>query len=286
MSQEILVNVTPREVRVALLENRLLQEIYIERHAQRGLLGNIYKGRIHRLLPGMQAAFVDIGLERKGFLHLNDLAGYENHSDTDIRELLRVGQELLVQVYKNPLGSKGARLTTQFSIPSRYLVLTPELHEINASQKITDETERQRFANMITPGPHGGYIFRTAAEGISQTEIVADQELLTALWADVAERKKSAKTGDIIYEDISLVFRVVRDFAGDDVEKIRVDHQDSAQKMRDFAKKYIPQLADRIEYYDHARPLFEMHAVEDELQIANVKSLKIWRTFVFDQTEG
>lgn len=288
MSQEILVNVTPREVRVALLENRFLQEIYIERHAQRGLISNIYKGRIHRLLPGMQAAFVDIGLDRKGFLHLNDLAGHENDSHADIRELLRVGQELLVQVYKNPLGSKGARLTTQFSIPSRYLVLTPYLHEINTSQKLADEAERQRLVSMITPGPCGGYIFRTAAEGVSQAEIIADQKFLTTLWSHIIEQEKSAKTGEMVYEDISLVLRVLRDFAGNDVEKIRIDDQNTAQKMRDFAKKYIPQLVDRIEYYDQARPLFEVHAVEDELQKALQRkiSLKSGGHLVLDQTEA
>jgi len=288
MAQEILVNVTPRETRVALLDNRLLQEIYIERYAQRGLIGNIYKGRIHRLLPGMQAAFVDIGLERKGFLHLNDLSDYENVSAVDIRKVLRVGQELLVQVYKNPLGSKGARLTTQFSIPSRYLVLTPHLHEINASQKIADEAERERLAAMITSGPHGGYIFRTAAEGVSQQEIVADQEFLSILWTDITTRSKSAKAGEIIYEDVSLVLRVLRDLAADEVEKIRVDDQNTVQKMRDFAKKYIPQLVDRIEYYDQMRPIFEVHGVEEELQNALQRKvpLKSGGHVVFDQTEA
>ena len=181
MSEEILINVTVREVRVALLENGVLQEIHIERNAKRGLSGNIYKGRVNRLLPGIQAAFVDIGLERTAFLHISDLQGYEkllsnaDQEEPDIRDMLQTGQDILVQVYKDPMGSKGARLTTTFTIPSRYLVLTPHVDEIVVSQKIVKDEERQRLLNLISPGEQGGYIFRTAAEGVTPENLKNDK---------------------------------------------------------------------------------------------------------------
>jgi ribonuclease G len=204
MSEEILINVTPREVRVALLNNGVLQEIHIERSLHQGLLGNIYKGRVNRLMPGIQAAFVDIGLDRSAFLHIGDVQGYEalvaktNNAHPDIRDVLRVGQDILVQVYKDPLGSKGARLTTLHTIPSRYLVLTPGIFQIAVSQKIADEAERERLTSLITPGEQGGYIFRTAADGVDQAELQTDKEFLNTLWSEVMLRAKSAKPGEIL----------------------------------------------------------------------------------------
>jgi ribonuclease G len=294
MAEEILINVTPREVRVALLENGVLQEIHIERSLHQGLLGNIYKGKVSRLLPGIQAAFVDIGLERAAFLHISDLNGYEkwlaeaDNAHLDIRSVLQTGQELLVQVYKDPLGSKGARLTTIFTIPSRYLVLTPTLLQVSVSQKITDETERQRLMALVTPSEQGGYIFRTAAEDVVQEELKTDQEFLSTLWTEVSARAKKAKAGEIVYEEIPIVLRVLRDLAGYEVERIYVDHPVATLEMKEFARRYVPALVERIEYYAGNRPIFDMYLVEDELQksLQRKVPLKSGGHLVFDQTEA
>lgn len=286
MAEEILINVTPREVRVALLENGTLQEVQIERSLHQGLLGNIYKGKVNRLLPGIQAAFVDIGLDRAAFLHVKDV--HPDPLNVDIRDLLHAGQELLVQVYKDPLGSKGARLTTQFTIPSRYLVLTPNVVQVVVSQKITDEVERQRLINMLSPSVAGGYIFRTAAVGASVPQINADKVFLSNLWINVLARAKNAKHGEVVYEEIPIVLRVLRDLAGYEVERIRVDQQDAAMQMQEFAERYVPGLVNRIEYYTGERPIFDIYSVEDELQKALQRKvyLKSGGYLIFDQTEA
>ena len=287
MVEEILINVTPREVRIALLKSGVLQDIYIERYAQQGLVGNIYKGKVSRLLPGIQAAFVDIGLERSAFLHLNDIKAHASPA-LDIRDLLSPGQEILVQVYKDPLGSKGARLTTQFTVPSRYLVLTPNVYQINVSQKMNDEIERERLLTMIAVGEYGGYIFRTAAEGAVQADIDADKDFLNAQWTEIVARARQAKPGDIIYEDIPLLLRVLRDMASSSVEKIRVDHLETVLQMRDFANRYVPRFAERIEYYAEEHPIFDIYAVDQELQksLERKVALKSGGYVVFDQTEA
>ncbi|MDR3477765.1 MAG: ribonuclease G [Gammaproteobacteria bacterium] len=293
MSQEILVNVTPREVRVALLENSILQEVHIERSLHQGLLGNIYKGRVNRLLPGIQAAFVDIGLDRSAFLHISDMGiQLENNngdfSNVDIRDHLVAGKEILVQVYKDPIGSKGARLTTQFTIPSRFLVLTPGTFEIGVSQRITNVAERERMQNMITPGPNGGYIFRTVAEGVSLSEIEKDKTFLNTLWTEVAARSRLVKAAELVYAEIPIVLRVLRDLVGYEVEKIRVDHAESVREMQKFAALYVPALVDKIEYYGNDRPLFDAYSIEEELQKALQRNvpLKSGGHLVFDQTEA
>jgi len=294
MSEEILINVTPHEVRVALLENGVLQEIHIERNLRQGLLGNIYKGKVNRLLPGIQAAFVDIGFKRSAFLHISDLSGHENRAaelggtHLDIRDILYVGQELLVQVYKDPLGSKGARLTTLYTIPSRYLVLTPGVYHVAVSQKIADEKERERLMTLISPSEQGGYIFRTAAEGVDKAELETDKVFLNTLWSEVATRAKTAKSGEAVYEEIPIVLRVLRDLAGYDVERIRVDHHASMLEMKDFASRYVPALTERIEYYEVNRPIFDIYSVDDELQKALQRKvhLKSGGHLVFDQTEA
>lgn len=294
MAEEILVNVTPREVRVALLENGVLQEIHIERSLHQGLLGNIYKGKVNRLLPGIQAAFVDIGLERSAFLHISDLTEYEGlvnqggNASLDIRSILSLGQELLVQVYKDPLGSKGARLTTLYTIPSRYLVLTPGTSQIAVSQKITHEAERQRLLTLITPSKQGGYIFRTAAEGATEAELETDKEFLNTLWLEVSDRARKAKAGEKIYAEIPIVLRALRDLAGYKIERIRVDSLSATKEMKEFAHRYVPALAERIEHYVDDRPIFDIYSVEDELQKALQRKvyLKSGGHLIFDQTEA
>lgn len=286
MPEEILINVSPREVRVALLDNRVLQEVFIERNAHQGLIGNIYKGKISRILPGIQAAFVDIGLERAAFLHASDLQTVSQ--DADIRDLLHVGQSLLVQVYKDPLGGKGARLTTQFTIPARYLVLTPGLNQVSVSQRITDEAEKQRLLKMIDTGKHGGFIFRTIAINAAQTDIDFDKQFLDKLWEQILTRSAQAKVGDLVYEDIPILLRVVRDLAGHAVTKILVDSKNAFEKLREYATQYMPSIISAIEYYSDDRPIFDMHKVEDEIQqsLQRRVPLKSGGGVVFDQTEA
>lgn len=295
MSQEILVNITPQEVRIALLEVGLLQEIHIERSTRQGLLGNIYKGRVSRLLPGIQAAFVDIGLDRAAFLHISDMGGHgkiksevDEFAHLDIRDLLTVGQEILVQVYKDPLGSKGARLTTQFTIPSRYLVFTPGVFQVAVSQKITNEAERERLLSMITVSDRGGYIFRTMGDGVSQADVDKDKAFLNACWAEIDARCRRAHATELVYEEIPIVLRVLRDMVGFDVDKIRVDNLDVSIKMQEFAKQYVPTLVNRIEFYNDTKPIFDNYAVEGELQKALERKvdLKSGGHVVFDQTEA
>lgn len=286
MAEEILINVTPREVRVAVLENGSLQEVHIERSLHQGLLGNIYKGKVSRLLPGIQAAFVDIGLDRAAFLHVKDI--HPDPLNVDICDLLYTGQEILVQVYKDPLGSKGARLTTQFTIPSRYLVLTPHVNQMAVSQRITDDMERQRLLRLLSPSTEGGYIFRTAAVGIVEAEIEADKVFLSSLWKNVLLRAQKAKHGELVYEEIPMVLRVLRDLAGFEIEKIRVDEWGAVQKMREFAERYVPALVNKIEYYKGERPIFDIYSVEEELQKALLRKvpLKSGGYLIFDQTEA
>lgn len=294
MAEEVLINVTPREIRVALLDDGITQEIHVERHAQQGLLGNIYKGRVSRLMPGIQAAFIDIGLERMGFLHLQDLhntpARYAKPDKTtlNIDDYLHQGQDLLVQVYKDPLGSKGARLSTGISLPSRFMVFTPNNFQVAVSQKITDETERQRLISMVQPSEEGGYIFRTAAQGMTENDVTAEVAYLKQHWATISAAAKAAKTSDVVYEELPLVLRLLRDWLGYRAMRVRVDNEKSYAEMRRYASLYLPELVEHIEYYADARPIFDIHSVEEDLQRALQRKvyLKSGGYVVFDQTEA
>jgi ribonuclease G len=299
VSEEILINITPRETRVALVENGVLQEVYIERSARRGLVGNIYKGRVCRVLPGMQAAFVDIGLERAAFLHASDIMP-RNPEDADsgeqgvsgINELLKEGQELTVQVVKDPLGTKGARLTTQITIPSRYLVFIPNVDNVGISQKIDDEGERIRLRDIIqlfiSEQDVGGFIARTAAEGASPEAIRSDMMFLRKLWGSIDEREAVARPGSVVYEDLPLGVRVMRDLLDDQIEKIRVDSRETHQRLLQFAGKFMPDLQVQIEYYPGERPIFDIYGIEDEIQKALERKvqLKSGGYLIIDQTEA
>src|SRR5258706_2190430 len=246
MSEEILINVTPQEPRVAVIENGVLQEIYIERARHLGIVGNIYKGRVARILPGMQAAFVEIGLDRAAFLHAADIRPPENgvrapvletvgaaaiarapHGNTwatpRIHELLHDGQDLIVQVVKDPLGSKGARLTTQITLPARYLVFMPYNRHIGVSQKIGDDGERERLRALVRAavgeGEEGGYILRTLAETATESELQHDIRYLRRVWAACGERILTSKSGELIHEDLTLPLRAMRDLVRENVEK-------------------------------------------------------------------
>jgi len=299
MSEEILINVTPRETRVALVENGVLQEVMIERSRRRGIVGNIYKGRVCRVLPGMQAAFVDIGLERAAFLHASDILSRTVNGETSassgeirINELLREGQEITVQVIKDPLGTKGARLTTQFTIPSRFLVFIPGVSNVGISQKIEDEEERVRLRDLIqlfmTEQDEGGYIARTAAEGTSAEALRADMLFLRKLWTSIGERRDTTAPGSVIYEDLPLSIRVMRDLFIDQVEKIRIDSRESYQRVMDFTGQFMPDLPVQVEYYPGERPIFDLYGIEDEIQKALDRKvqLKSGGYLIIDQTEA
>jgi ribonuclease G len=299
MSEEILINVTPRETRVALVENGVLQEIFIERTRRRGLVGNIYRGKVCRVLPGMQAAFVEIGLERAAFLHASDIMPRlpgNGESDAagveDISSLLREGQEITVQVIKDPLGTKGARLTTQVTIPSRFLVFIPRVTNVGISQKIEDEAERIRLRDQIqlfmAEDESGGYIARTAAEGASAEALRADMIFLRKLWTSINEREARTRSGEAIYEDLPLSIRVMRDLLGDQIEKIRIDSRESHQRVQQFAGQFMPDLHAQIEYYPGERPIFDLYGVEDEIHKALERKvqLKSGGYLIFDQTEA
>ncbi len=298
MSEEILINVTPMETRVAVVENGVLQEIYIERSRAKGIVGNIYQGKVVRVLPGMQAAFVDIGLEKAAFIHASDIAALSasGQAETpDIRTIVREGQALTVQVIKDPLGTKGARLTTHLSVSSRYLVYMPETDHIGISHRIDDEQERQRLRQLVESGAvvdgeasSGGYIIRTAAEGSGDDEISADTRFLKHLWQAVARRRKRDPAPSLIYEDLPLFMRTIRDLVRPGLEKIRIDSKESYQRVVEFATDYVPEILPILEYYPGERPIFDLYNVEDELQRALGKKvdLKSGGYLVIDQTEA
>lgn len=308
MSEEILINITPRETRVAMVENGVLQEIFIERTSRRGMVGNIYRGKVVRVLPGMQAAFIDIGLERTAFLHASDIAVREGGSDANgnangnggsngksadnIQELLHQGQDLLVQVVKDPLGTKGARLTTHLSVAARFLVYMPGEDHIGISQKIEIEEERQRLRDVVSELAEemgsGGYIVRTVAEGVSDNEIRSDVAFLHKIWTEIQERAKEVSPGQLVHGDLSLAMRTMRDQVNAGVEKVRIDSRENFEKASKFARKFIPELADRIEYYPGERPIFDLYSIEDEIQkaLGRKVQLKSGGYLIVDQTEA
>jgi ribonuclease G len=299
LKEEILVNVSPAETRAALLENGILQEVFIERTARRGLISNIYNGRVSRVLPGMQAAFVDIGLDRTAFLHASDIAR-SNKADAataedlpDIRELVREGDRLLVQVVKDPLGNKGARLTTFITLPSRHLVLLPRSSSIGISARIDQEGERDRLRLLVEEllAEHGldcGAIVRTVAEGATRDSLEADLEYLVRLWGVIQQRCSNGDARHLVNEDLSLPLRVLRDLVTGDVETILVDSQPDFEAMHEFAATFLPGVEGRLEYYKRRRPIFDLHGIEDEIRKALDRSipLKSGGYLIFDQTEA
>lgn len=301
MSEEILINVTPRETRVALVENGMLQEVFIERTHKRGIVGNIYKGKVSRVLPGMQAAFIDIGLERAAFLHASDISSETLPEDevinpekrqNEISDLVKDGQDILVQVIKDPLGTKGARLTTHITIPSRYLVLLPGENNIGISTKIEDELERNRLKQAVTSTENNteghGFIIRTVAEGIDEHALVSDKEFLSRLWVSIQDQIKAASSGSVVYQDLSLAVRTLRDLVDDQIEKIRVDSRESFNKLQQFSQQFVPHMSECLEYYPGERPIFDLYNIDDELQKALDRKvlLKSGGYLIIDQTEA
>ena len=298
MSEEILINVTPQETRVAVVENGVLQEVHIERSRSRGIVGNIYKGKVSRILPGMQAAFVDIGLERAAFLHASDVrsaargTGAEPSTPPGISELLHDGQETVVQVVKDPLGSKGARVTNHITLPARYLVFMPYSKHIGISQRIGDDAERERLRATLKAAldgdEDGGYILRTVAGTVSEEELGTDIRYLKRLWQVVQGRMQAAPVCTLLHEDLALALRSMRDLVRENVEKVRIDSRETFMKARDFAIAFIPEVVERIEVYPGERPVFELYGVEDEIKKALERKvlLKSGGHLIIDQTEA
>ncbi len=303
MSIEILVNVAPRETRAAILESGVVQEIHIERASRRGLVSNLYKGRVSRVLPGMQAAFVEIGLERTAFLHAADIAA-RTSDDTllgvpgglppveDIRRLVNAGDDILVQVIKDPIGTKGARLTTFIALPSRYLVYMPRGQAIGVSSRIEEEAERVRLKGLLTMlaagGAEGGYIVRTAAQGVSEQALREDMAYLAKLWEHVRASAAAANPGSVVHEDLPLSLRVLRDELARGVSRVLVDSPREFERMRAFAGAFMPEAATAIELYAGPRPLFDINGVEEEIAKALERKvpLKSGGHLVIDQTES
>ena len=320
MSAELLVNVTPFETRIARVENGRAEEVYIERERERGLRGNIYSGRVQRVLPGIQAAFVDIGLPRAGFLYAGDIAAPErediappeeaetnagNEPDDDlpasepdkgrrqipdIASLLREGQQITVQVSKDPIASKGPRLTTLVSLAGRYLVYLPNYDHVGIAHRIENPEERERLREIghaLKPDK-GGLIIRTVAEGRHLHELEQDMRFLLRLWGDIEQRLAHAAPGSLVHKELNLYLRVMRDFVDDDVEKIHVDSKDAYERMRAFARRFMPDIAKRLYYYPGERPIFNVYGVEEEINRALKRrvELKSGGYIVIDQTEA
>jgi ribonuclease G len=305
MSIEILVNINAHETRAALVEGGVAQEVYIQRASRHGLVSNIYKGLVNRVLPGMQAAFVEIGLERTAFLHAADMLcspdGNGNGEGTrengreppPIDQLLREGQEVLVQIVKDPLGSKGARLTTLLSVPSRYLVLLPFDKHVGVSAKIEDEAERARLKTIMDAltqrhSPQFGVIVRTAGDGADEAALEADLLFLVKLWNSISEEARQARPGQMVHGDLPLSMRILRDLLGTDVERVRIDDADECLRVQEFARVFVPEAAARIDRYDGPAPIFDLYGVEDDINRALERKvdLKSGGHLVIDQTEA
>jgi ribonuclease G len=295
VSTEILVNIGQQETRVALVEGGAAQEIHMQRASRHGLTGNIYKGAVQRVLPGMQAAFVEIGLERTAFLHVADMLPLSpgNNETPSIMQLLTEGQQVLVQILKDPMGSKGARLTTLLSIPSRYLVLLPHEKHVGVSARIEDDGERDRLREVLDAlqqrmAPDYGLIARTAAEGADAPALEADVAFLLRLWKAISDQAANSKPGTLVHGDLPLSMRILRDLLGTDVERVRIDDAEECRRVKQFAQLFVPRAAPLIELYEGAAPIFDLYGVEDDIDRALNRrvELKSGGHLVIDQTEA
>jgi ribonuclease G len=292
MSEEILINFTPQETRVAIVQHGEVQELLVERTQNRGILGNIYLGKVIRVLPGMQSAFVDIGLDKSAFIHVADIY---NSADQPIEKMIFDGQTILVQVLKDPLGTKGARLTTHISIAGRNLVYLPlddKNGQIGISQRITDEGDRenlkQRVRQIVSDDLKGCLIVRTSAEEASDVDLEQDFNYLALTWATVHEQTKTKPTPSKLFEELNLIERVMRDIAEESTDLIRIDSSENFTKLQKFASTYMPKLVDKIQLYRGERPLFDLFDIENEINLALNRrvNLKSGGYLMIDQTES
>jgi ribonuclease G len=294
MNDDILINVTPQETRVAVMQQGVVQELHVERGGNRGMVGNVYTGRVKRVLPGMQSAFIDIGQDRSAFLHVADI--WENQVNGDpakpIEKVLAEGQTLLVQVIKDPIGTKGARLSTQISIAGRLLVFLPQESHIGVSQRIENEAERENLRalmqQLLPEGHRGGYIIRTMAETATDRDFLADIEYLDKLWDSLQEQAKTAAPPSLLYRELNICLRVLRDFVNEETSRIRVDSRETYQSMFSFARDYITGAVPLLEHYVGDRPLFDLYNVEEEIEKALSRrvDLKSGGYLIIDQTEA
>jgi len=293
MANELIVNVTPHETRVALLEDRVLAELYIERTKDRGIMGNIYKGKVVKVLPGMQAAFVDIGLEKAAFLYVSDVHGgiedyeemgfpgeempaYLSNPSSQIEDLLSEGQEILVQVSKEPLGTKGTRITSHVTLPGRYLVYMPLVDHIGVSRRIKDERERRRLREIVQAikPPAGGFIVRTASEGGEADEIRIDMEFLLHLWNNIQKKKENSPAPSLIHSDLTMVLRVIRDILSPQVNRIIIDSKEEYDNIVNFVNTYMPKLKYEMILYEKIEPIFDAYGIE--MEIDKILGRKVW----------
>ncbi|CAN5205945.1 ribonuclease G [soil metagenome] len=297
MSENILINVTPQETRVALIVQGAVQELHIERTLSRGMAGNVYLGKVVRVLPGMQSAFIDIGLQRAAFLHVADIweaRGHDGHasSPTPIERLLFDGQAITVQVIKDPIGTKGARLSTQISIAGRMLVYLPQDSHIGISQRIASEAEREllraKVQKLMQADEKGGFIIRTMAEDASDADLEMDVEYLRKTWSTILQQAKLKPAPSLLYQDLNLAQRVLRDFVNDDTTTIQVDSRENHQSLQQFGTAYTPSVLAKLVHYTGERPLFDLYGVEEEIQRALGRrvDLKSGGYLIVDQTEA
>ena len=292
MANELVINVTPWETRVALLEDRVLVELYIERTKDRGIMGNIYKGKVVKVLPGMQAAFVDIGLEKAAFLYVSDVSGgiedYEEmgfpgiemptyfNPSSQIEDLLSEGQEILVQVSKEPLGTKGTRITSHITLPGRYLVLMPTVDHVGVSRRIKDEKERRRLREIVQAikPPSSGLIVRTASEGAEPEEIRNDMEFLLHLWSNIQKKRENSTAPCLIHNDLTTILRVIRDILSPQINRIVIDSKDESENIISFINTYMPKQKYEITLYEKSEPIFDAYGIE--MEIDKILGRKVW----------
>ncbi|MEW6108597.1 MAG: Rne/Rng family ribonuclease [Nitrospirota bacterium] len=312
MGSEILINVTRGETRVALLEGGQVVEFYVERKRDASLVGNIYKGKVVKILPGMQSAFVDIGLEKAAFLYVADiqtetdeyallfeeedkensieLLPRKGRSGMTIEDIIQDGQEILVQVSKDPIGSKGARVTSYITLPGRYLVLMPDVEHIGISRRISDEDERNRLKAIVEKIKPDGYglIIRTASEDSQEEDMKKDLEFLLLLWENIKQKKDKVPARGLLYSDLDLVFRSVRDLMSQDVSRLIIDSNEEYERIIEFVKNYFPKLLNKIEFYEETEPIFDAFGIE--LDISRALGKRVWLKsggyIVVDQTEA
>ena len=310
MGSEIIINVAREETRVAVLDRKILTDLYIDRLKQRDFVGNVYKGKVAKVLPGLQAAFVDIGQDKSAFMHVSELTGESDmdealveldekasevpkasrHGSKPIEELLEEGQELMVQVTKGPIGTKGSRVTAYVSLPGRYLVFMPNVDHIGISRRIEKEEERTRLKQLMQKlrKPGSGYIVRTVSEGVSDDELRSDVEFLQASWEEILEKKGCLKAPALLHSDLDLIFRTVRDHFTKDVQHLWIDSKPDYEAIREFVNRYLPDQLSRIHLYNKEEPIFDHFDLEAE--IAKAMARKVWLKsgghIVIDHTEA
>jgi ribonuclease G len=293
--EDILINITPQETRVAVLTAGVVQELHVERSALRGLVGNIYLGKVARVLPGMQSAFIDIGLERAAFLHVADIWEYRQFTQEKpppIERMIHEGDTVLVQVVKDPIGTKGARLSTQVSLAGRMLVYLPQDPHIGISQRIEDEAERTQLRDtlkrLVPADEKGGYIIRTSAEDATEQDLTNDLDYLRALWGRILERRASSGAPSLLYQELSLAQRVLRDVATEETTTIHVDSRENFVKLEQFATQFVPRVASKLAHYTGERPLFDLYSIDAEIERALGRrvELKSGGYLIIDQTEA